>query len=121
MLKTPQEYLDTLQGPGRDWLEEFLDYMKKEHENITPVMFRQRPMFKVGKSYILFSVAKEHFTIHTLNFELLEDLKNRLPKNSYGKGCIKVKFFQKDAKPILKDFCSNVIKINLLSTGLNLF
>ena len=45
MLTTPQEYVESLEGPGRAWLVEFLSYMQNRHSDIPPVMFRQRPMF----------------------------------------------------------------------------
>jgi len=69
-------------------------------------------MFKVGKSYVFFTVAKTHFTVHTLDFDIIENMKTLLPKAGYGKGCIKVKFTDKDAKPLLKKMCDEVVKKN---------
>lgn len=114
MLTTPLEYVETLSGPGCEWLAEFLQYMGSRHPDITPVMFRQRPMFKIGKSYVMFTVAKEHFTLHTLNFDLVEGLKAILPKAEFGKGSVKVKFSDTIAKPVLKGFCDEIIRLNLL-------
>lgn len=114
MLQTPQEYVDTLTGPGRDWLVEFLDYMEEHHPGLPPVMFRQRPMFKVGKSYVFFTVAKEHFTVHTLNFDLIEGLKTALPRAGFGRGSVKVKFADEEAKPVLKALCDEVVRLNSL-------
>lgn len=112
MLTTPQEYVDSLEEPGKSWLAEFLTHMQAAHSDIAPIMFRQCPMFRAGKSYVLFSVAKEHFTVHTLNMELLEKLKAELPKAGYGRGCVKVKFADTQAKPTLKVFCSEIIRVN---------
>lgn len=114
MLTTPQEYVDLLDSPGKEWLAEFLAYMAERHAELEPVMFRQRPMFKVGKSYVLFSVAKEHFAVHTLNFDLIEQTKEKLPRAGYGKGSVKVKFTDAKAKPVLKELCDEVVRLNQL-------
>lgn len=112
MLNTPEEYIDSLNGDKRLWLCEFITHMKNAHPDINPIMFRQRPMYKVGNSYVLFAVAKEHFSIHTLNFDLLVKLKEKLKNADYGKGCIKVKFKDVEAQPILKNFCDEIIQQN---------
>jgi hypothetical protein len=112
MLTTPQEYVDTMDSMGKEWLVEFLSYMDKTYSHIQPIMFRQRPMYKVGKSYVLFAVAKEHFTVHTLDFDIIEKMKTILPKSKFGKGCVKVKFTDKDAIPHLKTLCDEVVKSN---------
>lgn len=114
MLQSPQDYVDSLDGPGKVWLTEFLDYMRVRHPEIPPVMFRQRPMFKVGKSYVMFTVAMAHFSLHTLNFELIEGLKASLPRAGYGKGCVKAKFTDEAAKPLLKAMIDEVVRLNTL-------
>lgn len=114
MLVTPQDYTQSLSSPGKNWLIEFMGYMQANHGNTAPVMFRQRPMYKFGKSYILFTVAKTHFTVHTLNFELIEALKPKLPSAAFGKGSVKVKFSDTGAKPLLKQLCDEVARLNSL-------
>ena len=105
MLPSPQAYLDALTGPGREWLAGFLAHMAENHPDIAPVMFRRRPMFKVGKSYVLFTVAKANFNVHTLNFDLIARLKPCLPQASFGKGSVQVKFADVAAKPVLIELC----------------
>ncbi len=114
MLTTPKEYADSLDEAGKSWLTEFLQYMDEAHGDIPPIMFRQRPMFKVGQSYVLFSVAKTYFTVHTLNFDLIETLHDTLPRASFGKGCVKVKFSDDAAKPILKALIDEIVRLNQL-------
>lgn len=111
---SPQDYVDSVPSPGKDWLVEFLGYMDAQYPDLQPVMFRQRPMFKVGESYLLFTVAKEHFTLHTLNFDLIEGVKDKLPRAAFGKGSVKVRFADVDAKPVLKALCDEVIRVNRL-------
>ena len=112
MITTPQEYIDSIEGAGREWLLEFAGYMQNRHPHIKPVMFRQRPMYKVGKSYVMFTATKTHFSMHTLNFELIEELKQRIPQSGKGKGCVSIKYTNEQAKPILKAMCDRIIEQN---------
>lgn len=112
MITTPQEYVHSVTGPGRAWLEEFYTYMQERHPDIRPVMFRQRPMYKVGKSYVMFTAAKDHFSLHTLNFDLIEELKRQIPKSGNGKGSVNVRCTNEGAKPILKAMCDKIIALN---------
>lgn len=114
VLTTKEEYIETLDEIGQKWLREFLDYMDQKYPNLTFVMFRSRPMYKVGKSYVLFSVAKTHFTVHALDFDLIGEMKNILPNADFGKGCVKVKFKHDDAKPELKALCDRIVERNQL-------
>lgn len=113
VLTTKDEYLQTLDDDGKTWLKEFLDYMDVKYPELKFVMFRSRPMYKVGKSYVLFSVAKTHFTVHTLDFDLIEEMKELLPTADFGKGCVKTKFKYTDAKPMIKLLCDKVVTHNI--------
>lgn len=112
MITSPQEYIDSIAGLGKEWLIEFFHYMEQHHGDIKPVMFRQRPMYKVGKSYIMFTAAKDYFSMHTLNFELINELKRQLPGSGNGKGCVNIKYTNIAAKPILKTMCDKIIELN---------
>ncbi|WP_260484931.1 hypothetical protein [Listeria booriae] len=39
-------------------------------------------------------------------------MKNRLPNAKFGKGCVKVKFKDEDAIPVLFDFCREIVVRN---------
>jgi len=113
MITTPQEYLDSLIGAEKEWLNEFLMYMKESHPEQSITMFRQRPMYKKEKSYLkgylMFTTAKNHFAVHTLYFDIIEEMKAILPDAEFGKGCVKVKYKDIDKKAALKEMCNKVI------------
>ncbi|MBN2062095.1 MAG: hypothetical protein JW882_16940 [Deltaproteobacteria bacterium] len=113
MITTPEEYLASVGEPGRAWLEEFFSYMRERHPDQMITMFRQCPMYKFGKSYLegylMFTVAKEHFSVHTIDFDLIEEMKTRLPRLAFGKGCVKAKYADVDVIPELKKLCDAVI------------
>jgi uncharacterized protein YdhG (YjbR/CyaY superfamily) len=112
-MDTVEEYLDSLPEPARTWVSEFVDDTAAHYPSVPPVMFRQRPMFKFGSSYqqgyVMFTAAKAHFTVHSVEFELIEQLKTRLPRAGFGKGSVKVRFTDEAAKPALFDYVARVM------------
>jgi uncharacterized protein YdhG (YjbR/CyaY superfamily) len=113
MITTPQEYMESLNDNGKEWLSEFYTYMSEKYPEYPITMFRQRPMYKKEKSYLkgylMFTASKTHFTIHTLNFEIIEEMKSILSGATYGKGCVKVKYKDVDRINVLKEMCDKVI------------
>jgi hypothetical protein len=114
MIESFEEYIESVGEDGKNWLNEFYKYMKEKHPTNKVSMFRQRPMYKFGEKYtdgyVMFTIAKEHFTLHILDFELVEKAKTRIKKASFGKGSIKVKFSENDAIPELKKIIDETIK-----------
>lgn len=112
-MTTVAEYLESLPEPGRSWVQEFVDDTAAHYPSVRPVLFRQRPMFKFGASYrqgyVMFTAAKTHFTVHSVEFDLIEQLKRRLPAAQFGKGSVKVRFTDQAAKPILCDYVAAVM------------
>lgn len=102
MAKTVEEYLATLQSPGRDWVNSFVEFMHREFPEVSEGISYQIPTYKFGNNYVAFSAAKEHFTFHTLDFEYLEMLKVMLPRARFGKGSAKVDYTDKEARGVLR-------------------
>lgn len=112
-LTTVTEYLASLPEPARGWVQEFVEDTAAHYPSVPPVMFRQRPMFKFGASYqqgyVMFTAAKAHFTVHSVEFDLIEQLKPRLPRAQFGKGSVKVRFADEAAKPVLREYVAAVM------------
>jgi hypothetical protein len=112
-MSTVEEYLASLPEPARGWVTEFVDDTASHYPSVPPVMFRQRPMFKFGatyqQGYVMFTAAKTHFTVHSVEFDLIEQLKPRLPMAQFGKGSVKVRFADEAAKPILCEYVAAVM------------
>jgi hypothetical protein len=113
MINTPEEYLDTLDGDAKEWLSEFYKYMEKKHKQYSVIMFRQRPMYKKEtnylKGYLMFTANPKHFSVHTLYFDIIEEMKTILPEAEFGKGCVKIKYKYINSKETLKKMCDKVI------------
>lgn len=113
MFETPQQYIESLPVVAQEWMNAFIEYTATKYPQVPLVMFRQRPMFKFTdkytEGYVMFTAAKTHFTVHSMEFDLVEAMKAKLPKASFGKGSIKVKFSDVAAKPVLFEYVDAVM------------
>ncbi|MBW8382635.1 MAG: hypothetical protein K0M69_08975 [Youngiibacter sp.] len=106
------EYMERFDGEKREWLQTFVGYMRKNHPEIPGRISYQMPMFKFNGTYVAFSAAIDHFTFHTLDFEIIQELKSLLPKAKFGKGSAKVPYYDKAAVDILFSSIEKVIGRN---------
>jgi uncharacterized protein YdhG (YjbR/CyaY superfamily) len=110
MTESVNEYVNNYEGEKKEWLVTFITYMRENFPDISEVISYQIPTYKFNHTYIAFSIAKEHFTFHTLDFEMIEELKTLLPRAKFGKGSAKVKFDDHDSIPILKKMIHKIVK-----------
>lgn len=110
MANTVDEYINNFDGEKKEWLSTFVTFMRENYPEIAEVISYQMPMFKFNGTYIAFSVAKDHFTYHSLDFEMIEELKNLLPKAKFGKGSAKVNYSDREYIPILFDMSRRIVE-----------
>jgi len=104
-------YIDNFEGDKKEWVVTFVTFMRENYPNIKETISFQIPTYKFNGMYIAFSAkAKEHFTFHSIDFEMIEELKKLLPNAKFGKGCAKIKYEDKAAIPILCDMCRKIIE-----------
>lgn len=108
-MKPVDGYIRRYDGEQKEWLTTMVGYMRKEHPDLQEIISYQTPTYKFDGQYIAFSVAKDHFTFHTLDFEAIEELKGQLPKAKFGKGSAKIPFGDRDAIPVLFEACEKII------------
>ncbi len=111
------EYVNSFEGEKRKWLTTFIEFMHGNFPEAKETLSYQMPMFKFNGMYIAFSIAKEHFSYHSLDFEMIEELKSQLPKAKFGKGCAKVKFDDEAAIPILFDISRKIVDRSKMNTA----
>lgn len=109
-MQTVDEYINQFESKQKQWIIEFVAYMREKHPEITETLSYKIPTYKFSNTYIAFSIAKNHFTFHTLDFDCIEMLKDQLPKATFGKGCAKIKYTDKEAKQILFQMFEYIIK-----------
>ncbi len=110
IMKPVDEYIGRFDGVQKEWLQTFVAFMREHFPGAQEKISYQMPMYKFGKQYIAFSVAQDHFSFHTVDFDMVEELKKLLPKAKFGKGCAKVKFGDKAAIPVLFEMAKKIVE-----------
>jgi uncharacterized protein YdhG (YjbR/CyaY superfamily) len=103
------DYINSFEGEKREWLATMISFMRQTFPQAKETISYQMPMFKFDGNYIAFSIAKDHFTFHTLDFEMIEELKLRLPKSKFGRGSAKIGFSDRAAIPVLFEMCRKIV------------
>lgn len=113
-------YIDGLVGEQKEWMQFFVDYMRKNHSELEEVISFKMPTYKLGsgklRNYIAFSPAKNHFSMHSMDFEYISILKDKLKKPGKGKGCVNVSYSNIDERDILIQGIEEIIKRKILAT-----
>lgn len=108
-METVEQYIDQFDGEKKEWLTTFVKFMRENFPEAQEVISYQMPMYKFNKMYIAFSIAKDHFTYHTLDFEMIEELKSRLPAAKFGKGSAKIPYQRREYIPVLLDASHEIV------------
>ena len=91
-----------------------MDYLKVNHPEIEVIFSFQMPTYVLGKgkhrNYIAFSANKGYFTIHSLDFEYIDILIEKLSRPDKGKGCVRIAFTNDQEKQILKQAVDDIIE-----------
>lgn len=113
-------YLATLSGQEKDWVEFFVEYMRSHHADLEEVMSFKMPTFKLGsgklRNYIAFSPAKNHFSMHSMDFDYIALLKEKLTKPGKGKGCVNVPYENLSEREALLDGIEQIVARKVLGT-----
>ncbi|WP_312648953.1 iron chaperone [Aminipila sp.] len=123
MIKNNSEvdnYISALPEVERDWMIYFINYMRENHSELEEVISFKMPTYKLGsgklRNYIAFSPAKNHFSMHSMDFEYIAMLKEELSNPGKGKGCVNVNYSKKDERKILIKGIEDIIKRKKLAT-----
>lgn len=113
-LNDVNSYMEKLIGIEREWMEFFVDHMRKEHPDLKEVISYQIPTYKLGtgklRNYIAFSPAKKHFSMHSMDFEYMALLKEKLAKPGKGKGCVNIPYSNIEEREIVIIAIEEIVK-----------
>jgi uncharacterized protein YdhG (YjbR/CyaY superfamily) len=104
------DYIEGFEGEKKEWPTTMVRFMRDNYPELQETIFYQIPAFRFDGQYIAFSVAKEHFTYHTLDFEMIEELKARLPGAKFGRGSAKISYTDREAIPVLFDVSRKIVQ-----------
>jgi uncharacterized protein YdhG (YjbR/CyaY superfamily) len=108
--ETVADYVAACTDEQRALLAPLLEHMRTAHPDWQERLSYQMPMFKRGKEYVAFSVAKHHLTLHALDFELVAAAREVLPRAALGKGSVKVPYDDPDLIPGLTALADRVVE-----------
>lgn len=108
-METVDQYINQFDGEKKEWLTTMVGFMRENFPNIEEKISYQIPTYKFDDTYISFSVAKDHFTYHTLDFDRIEELKRLLPKAKFGKGSAKIPYSERESIPILFEMTRKIV------------
>lgn len=107
------QYLITLEGEQKEWMTLFVEYMRGHHSELEEVISFQMPTYKLGsgklRNYISFSPAKNHFSMHSMDFEYIAVMQKKLNKPGKGKGCVNVPYGNVEERDILIQGIEDII------------
>lgn len=113
-------YIASLNEQEKEWMTFFADYMRKHHPDLEEVISFQMPTYKLGsgkmRNYIAFSPAKNHFSMHSMDFGYITDLKERLQRPGKGKGCVNIPYTNMEEREIILEAIEEIIKRKVLTT-----
>lgn len=114
------EYIAQLEGEQKNWISFFVEYMRKHHSELEEVISFKMPTYKLGsgklRNYVSFSPAKNHLSMHSMDFEYISILKDKLIKAGKGKGCVNVNYSNINERDVLIQGIEEIIKRNILAT-----
>ena len=113
-------YIGTLTGQEKEWVQFFVAYMRTQHGDLEEVMSFKMPTYKLGsgklRNYIAFSPAKNHFSMHSMDFEYIALLKEKLSKPGKGKGCVTVRYTSLNERRVLLDGIEEIVGRRVFGT-----
>lgn len=113
-------HISELDETEKDWMNFFVHYMREKHPDLEEVISFKMPTYKLGsgklRNYISFSTAKKHFSMHSMDFEYIAELKEKLTKPGSGKGCVHIPYENTAERTVLLDGIEQIIKRKILTT-----
>ncbi len=114
MANPVDDYINSFESEKKEWLSTFVTHMRENFPELEETISYQMPTYKfrhqASRNYIAFSTAKDHFTFHSLDFEMIEALKDQLPRAKFGKGSAKVNYNDREYIPILFDTAKKIVE-----------
>lgn len=111
MIRSIEDYRETLDDLGKEWLDYVMDYLKENHGAYELVLFYKRPVLKITREiFLMLGGGKNHFSIYTTDFEYVEMIKAE--KNiglKFGKSAILFPLQKKEYMKKALRICDEVI------------
>ena len=109
------EYVASLNDEQQRHICAFIEFMNTEYPQLTNKISFFMPMWLVGKKmnegYVAVSAAKNHFSIHFSDEDILNRLTESLPTCKKGKRCINIKYGDEQSLHVVEERISDFLDI----------
>jgi uncharacterized protein YdhG (YjbR/CyaY superfamily) len=104
-----QEYIDNSREEAKPWLVEIFNYIETKYPTLELKILYSLPGYKFKNNYLIFGANKSYLSIHTRIFSLIDEGESYFHHINRGKGCIRIKYNQKDNMEPLKKYIDLII------------
>lgn len=107
-----QGYLNSIKkDEKREDVLFYLNYMRENHPDITPVISYGIPTYKLSgkRRYIAFSNAINHYTFHSTDFDVIDELREKIKGSGKGKGSVQLKYGVIEYRELILDAMERII------------
>ena len=111
MIESIENYRETLNDLGKEWLDYVMNHLKEKHSSYELVLFYKRPVLKINREiFLMLGGGKNHFSIYTTDFEYVEMIKAEKNKGlKFGKSAILFPLNKKEYMEKVLSICDEVI------------
>ena len=104
-----EEYIKNSKEEARPFLSEIFNYISETYPYLTPQLLYSLPGYKLNNNYLIIGANKSYLSIHTRDFDAVKNSDIYFKNISKGKGCIRIKYSQKENLLPLKKYIDNII------------
>jgi len=111
VINSIEDYRETLDDLGKEWLDYVMNYLKDKHGSYELVLFYKRPVLKINREiFLMLGGGKNHFSIYTTDFDYVEIVKAEKNKGlKFGKSAILFPLNKKEYMDKALKICDEVI------------
>lgn len=97
-----QIYIDSRGSTERKALMYVLNHVHSKHHKVKIEMMYKMPAIKANNgTYIAIGANKSGFSVHCKPYELLDEVREDLPKGKFGVGCVRLRYTDKEALDVI--------------------
>ncbi|MCY1151600.1 MAG: hypothetical protein PQJ45_07075 [Sphaerochaetaceae bacterium] len=104
-----QEYINNCRDEAKPWLEEIFKYIEKKYPSLESKILYSLPGYNFKNNYLIFGANKSYLSIHTRVLTLIDEGESYFHHINRGKGCIRIRYNQKDNMEPLKKYIDLII------------
>ncbi len=104
------EYINSLDGIAQEWLIEMKTFLEAKYPDKPLVSFYGMPTIKLkNRHFVAFAGNKNFFSMHTIDFEMIEELSSQLSHKEHSKATTRLLYSIPSDFVIMQDYVCKII------------